>query len=113
VLEKIKSAYILWHRYHDTLQKTQKYTLGNKVDDLFTDLIEAVSTAIFLKQADKIPFIRHAIRKLDTLNIFIMILWETKSLDEKKYITLSIPLNEVGKMLGGWYGKLEKENSPC
>jgi len=65
-----------------------------------------------LKQADKLPFLRQAIRKLDTLNIFIMILWETQSLDEKKYITLSLSLNEIGKMLGGWYGKLDKENSP-
>jgi len=112
VLEKIKSTYIVWHGYYNTLPKTQKYTLGNKVDNLFTDLIETVSTAIFLKQADKLPFLRQAIRKLDTLNIFIMILWETQSLDEKKYITLSLSLNEIGKMLGGWYGKLDKENSP-
>jgi len=31
-----------------------------------------------------------------------MILWETKSFDDKKYITLSVMLEEIGKMLGGW-----------
>jgi hypothetical protein len=41
-----------------------------------------------------------------------MILWETKSLDDKKYITLSVILDEVGKMLGGWNGQLIKQNSP-
>jgi hypothetical protein len=41
-----------------------------------------------------------------------MILWETKSLDEKKYIALSIKLDEIGKMLGGWRGQLQKRNSP-
>lgn len=40
-----------------------------------------------------------------------MILWETKSLDNKKYINLSTPLAEVGKMLGGWNGQLIKQNS--
>ncbi len=37
-----------------------------------------------------------------------MILWETKSLDDKKYIGLSEKLEEVGKMLGGWNGQLTK-----
>ena len=41
-----------------------------------------------------------------------MILWETKSLDNKKYIAVSGPLDEIGRMLGGWNGKLtEKQNS--
>ncbi len=55
---------------------------------------------------------RLAIRKLDTLKILLLVLWETKSIEDKVYISLSIPLDEVGKMLGGWHNKLEKENSP-
>jgi len=39
-------------------------------------------------------------------------MWETKSLDNKKYIALSLPLDEIGKMLGGWNGQLTKQNSP-
>lgn len=44
-----------------------------------------------------------------------MILWETKSLDNKKYIALSEKLSKIGKMLGGWNGQLSKpikQNSP-
>jgi hypothetical protein len=45
-----------------------------------------------------------------------MVLWETKSLDDKKYIALSVILDETGKMLGGWNGQLTKaleiKNSP-
>ena len=61
---------------------------------------------------EKLPYVRLAIRKLDTLKILLMILWETKSLDTKKYIALSGKINEVGKMLGGWNGQLTKQNSP-
>ncbi|MEK7664413.1 MAG: four helix bundle protein [Patescibacteria group bacterium] len=53
-----------------------------------------------------------AIRKLDTLKVFLMILWETKSLDDKKYIALSLKLDEIGKNLGGWMGQINKQNSP-
>jgi hypothetical protein len=42
-----------------------------------------------------------------------MILWETKSFDDKKYIAVSIQLEEIGKMLGGWSGQLSKQNSPA
>jgi len=107
-LEKIKSAYILWHEYHDTLPKTQRYSLGNKIDKIFVEVIELIAFASFLPREEKLPYVRQAARKFDTLKILIMILWETKSLDNKKYITLSIPLDEVGKMLGGWNGQLSK-----
>jgi hypothetical protein len=75
------------------------------------EIIDAIVTANFLPQKEKLPFIRFAIRRLDVLKIFLMILWETKSLDNKKYIALSIKLDEIGRNLGGWYGKLTKENS--
>lgn len=41
-----------------------------------------------------------------------MIIWEIKALDNKKYTALSIPLDEIGKMLNGWNGQLIKQNSP-
>ena len=41
-----------------------------------------------------------------------MVLWEIKSIDDKKYIALSIKVDDIGKMLGGWSGQLTKQNSP-
>jgi hypothetical protein len=75
-------------------------------------VIEAISAASFLSREEKHPYVRLAIKKADTLRVLPMILWETKSLDDKKYITLSVMLDEVGKMLGGWNGQLTKQNSP-
>lgn len=81
------------------------------MDAEFVVLIEAVASASFLSKSEKQPWVRLAIRKLDTLKIFLLILWETKSLDTKKYIALSLPLEEIGKMLGGWNGQLTRQNS--
>jgi len=97
------------------MPKTHRYSLGEKIDKLFIDTIEAIVTASFLSLKEKEPFVRFAIRKLDTLKVFLMMLWEAKSLDSKKYVALSLKLDEVGKNLGGWRGKLlkdmEKQNS--
>ncbi|PWB38659.1 MAG: hypothetical protein C3F02_03020 [Parcubacteria group bacterium] len=103
---------MLWYSYYQVLPKNHRYSLGIKVDNLLTETIESVATAIFLVPNDKLPYVRRGIQKLDTLKIFLMILWETKSLDDNKYIALSVKIDEVGKMLGGWQGQILKQNSP-
>lgn len=112
VLQKLKAAYILWFDFYTTIPKKHRYTLGGRVDTLFIETIEAICTATFLYEQEKVLYIRAAIRKLDTLKVMLLILWETKSLDNKKYIILSGSLEEVGRMLGGWYGQSTKQNSP-
>ncbi len=111
VLERLKSAYLLWYGYYQTLPKTHRHTLGGRVDTLFVEVIEAIASATFLSRSEKQPWVRLAIRKLDTLKVLLLVLWETKSLETKKYAALSLPLEEVGKMLGGWNGQLTKQNS--
>jgi hypothetical protein len=111
VLHKIKTAYLLWFQYYQILPKTHRYTVGERIDSLFIQIIEATSTAGFLSPIEKLPFVRLAIRKLDTLKLLLLVLWETHSLDDKKYIALSEKLDEIGKMLGGWHGQLAKQNS--
>ena len=112
VLNKTKNVYLLWYGYYQSLTKTHRYTLGQKIDSLFLELIENITIATFLKKEEKLPNIQKAIQKLDTLNIMLLILWETKSLDNKKYLNLSLALNEIGKMLGGWHGQLLKQKLP-
>jgi hypothetical protein len=110
-LSKTKAAYLLWHSVFQAISKTYRYTLGRRIDDLFIETIEMLATAAFLSREEKIPFVRVAIRKVDTIKLLLPLLWETKTLDNKKYITLSVPLEEIGKMAGGWYGQLAKQVS--
>ncbi len=92
------------------IPKTHRYSLGQKIDTLFVEIIEALTAASFLAREEKLPYVRLAIRKVDTLKILLMILWETRSLDNKKYIALSMKIEEISKMLGGWSGQLLKQN---
>jgi hypothetical protein len=112
VLQKIKTAYILWYGYYQAMSRVHRHSLGQRIDTLFIEIIEAVFLASFLSRDEKQPYVRLSIRKLDTIRLLLMVLWETKSLDNKKYIALSAPLDEIGKMLGGWNGQLTKQNSP-
>ncbi len=107
VLERLKSAYLLWYGYYQKLPRVHRYTLGERIDFLFIELIEALACASFSVKYEKAPFLRIATRKLDALKILLLVLWETKSLDTNKYSTLSLPLEEVGRMLGGWLRGVE------
>ena len=112
LLQKIKDLYLLWYEYYRSLPKEHRYTLGAKVDILISEVIEAITSASFLVRAEKQPYIKMAIRKIDAVKIFLLILWETKSLDNKKYLIISEKINEIGRMLGGWNGQITKQNSP-
>ena len=94
------------------MPKLHRYSLGIKVDTLFVDIIEAIAWASFLPREEKTPVVRLATRKVDTLKVLLLVLWENKSLKDKHFISLSTELEELGRMLGGWLGQLKKQNSP-
>lgn len=112
LLQKAKDLYALWYASYKSLPKEHRYTLGVKIDTLLMEIIEAISSASFSVRLEKQPYLKIAIRKNDAVKIFLLILWETKSLDSQKYLALSEKINEIGRMLGGWNGQLIKQNSP-
>jgi hypothetical protein len=99
----------MWHEYRPHLSKSTRYTIGEKIDGLFVEIIEALYVAGFMKPGEKLPYLLRAVRKLDLLKFFLQVAWEIKELDEKKYISLSLELDEVGRQLGAWYRRMEKE----
>ncbi len=111
ILQKVKSVYVFWYSIYHTIPKTHRYTLAIKIDELFIEIIEMISSASFVKKEEKTPYLRTAIRKLDTLKILLLVLWETRSIDTKKYELISLPLDEIGRMLGGWLGQTENKNT--
>jgi hypothetical protein len=112
LLQKIKDVYRFWFECYQILPKPHRYSLGVKIDTLYIEVIEAMATAMFLPKEQKLSFVLMAIRKTDTIQVILQILWEMKSLDNKKYAVISEKMVTIGKMLGGWRGQLLKQNSP-
>lgn len=74
---------------------------------VFIQLVELLWAAGYQAKDEKAPTITAAIRKLDGLKFLLRIAWEVQILDSTKYASLSEPLFEIGKMLGGWRKGLE------
>jgi len=102
----------MWQEFLPHFPKRSKYTLGNKIDSLFIENLELIFIALYLPRDHKLPYIKKSIGKLDLLKFFLQISWEINSLENNKYIAISEPINEVGKMLGGWYKQVEKQTQP-
>lgn len=88
------------------IPKDSKYTLGAKIDALFLEVIENIIKAGYSNKVEKEIFLRRTSAKLDLLKFFLQLVWEIKALENKKYISLSEKLDEIGRMLGGWIKSL-------
>ncbi len=111
IIQRFIVVYKLWDELRNNFPKKSRYTLGVKIDELFLDIIELLFIAGSLNRTQKLPTLQKASGKLDLLKFFIQLAWELKIFDNKKYVLLSEPLNDIGKMLGGWIKNTEKETS--
>ena len=75
--------------------------------------MEFIYLASRANKDQKLPFLQKASAKLDLLKFFLQIIWEIKSLDNKKYLSLSEILNEIGRMLGGWSRQSQPKQNPA
>lgn len=112
IIAKISGAYKTWHGFVASLPRFSRYSLGAKVDALFTDTMELILIASLSQRGDKLAILEKAGQKFDLLKFFLQIAWELKILDNAKYLAVSTPLNEVGKMLGGWRKQAERVLQP-
>lgn len=111
IIQRFIAIYKLWDEFRNHIPKKLRYTLGEKIDNLFLKIVELLFVASCLQKQRKLPYLHKASIKLDLLKFFLQIVWELKIVDNKKYIALSEPLNEAGRMLGGWIRNAEKETS--
>lgn len=111
IITKLVATYKVWQEYLPHLPKQAKYSLGLKIDGILIEIIGGAITACYVEKTEKLPYITKTIVKLDTLKFFLKIAWETKVLDNKKYVAISEPLDEIGRMLGGWRNQNLKQTS--
>ncbi len=95
------------------IPKGSRYTIGARIENHFLDLLEFAYTAYFTEKGKKVEKISDCILCLDVLKFLISVAWEGKLVSNKQYEEISLKLDEIGKMLGGWrksLGNLQKKN---
>ena len=108
IIMKFNESYKLWHSFLIHIPRLTRYTLGAKIDNIFTECLELSLLAGYSAKETKLPIVQKLSAKFDCLKFFLKLLWEMKALDNKKYETLMLPLAKIGNMIGGWLNSLKK-----
>src|SRR3989344_5322052 len=107
ILSRIKEGYLVWMNIVPHIPKGARYTMGERIENKFLDLLELSYTAYFTPKDKKMEKIAECVLVLDILKFLISITWVAKLISHKQYEEMAIKLDEVGKMLGGWKKSLE------
>lgn len=108
---KILSAYKEWNNILKHIPKMKRYSLGVKIDCLFSDLVELVSLAQFSSKENKPIIINKAISKNDCLKFMLYALLEVNGIENKHFIRIAPLAEEIGRMLYGWKNQAEKQKT--
>lgn len=100
--------YKIFHNYLKIFPKQEKFSLGIKIENLILEILELFLLAKFSSKNEKINIVKQASQKIDLLKVLIRLVYETKSLNLKKYLILEQEATGIGKMTGGWIKYLKK-----
>ncbi len=101
-MHKICEFYKLFHECVKFFPKTEKYTIGQKIENLILDTLELSIKTVYLPKQEKLICLKEIDTKINLLKTLIRLSNEIKALDNKKYIILQGKLQEIGRMVGGW-----------
>lgn len=102
VFKKTCDLYKLFYSYRNFMSKQDRYTIWQRCDGMILDILEGILAASQMSGAAKIPTLERTSMKLNFLRVFVRLMRETDGIDQKKYIALQEPIDEVGRQLGGW-----------
>ncbi|MBD3360127.1 MAG: hypothetical protein GF365_05495 [Candidatus Buchananbacteria bacterium] len=94
----------LYELYKQTseVSKNDENTLRKSAEITTLEILELVVIATRQAKAEKSQTLRQAVRKLDTLKVFVDMAKGLQTMKEEKYEQIQESLSSVGKMLGGW-----------
>lgn len=110
ILHKVYELYKLFYGYAKYFSKKDRYTLGQRCDNLILDILELIFLALTANPNEKLNILKKISAKLNVLRIFVRLLKDIEVFDLKKYITLQKEINDIGVKLGSWIkGATKKE----
>ncbi|KKQ82932.1 MAG: hypothetical protein UT07_C0014G0008 [Parcubacteria group bacterium GW2011_GWB1_38_8] len=113
VLFKEKVTYTYWLKLYRKISKPERFGIGEKIDNLFLEVLELTHYGRYASLADKLPFLEQAILKIDRIKFFSEIAWENKLIITGQHAEFIEKLEEIGRELGGWKkGILNKNSHP-
>lgn len=110
IFTKTYELYKIFYGYLQSFPRKDRYALGQKCEAVLLEILEAVVLASSLPKQEKLPILKNASSKVDTLRVLFSLGKDLKIIENKKYQTLENYLAEIGKMFGGWIKTMASNN---
>jgi len=102
IFKKTYDLYKIFYSYRKFVVKHDRYTIWQRCENIILDILEGILLASQTYKAEKLPILEKTSLKLNFLRVFLRLMKEVKTIDNKKYTVLEELVDEVGRMLGGW-----------
>jgi len=90
------------HVARRTFAKSEKYSLGQVLEQSLLELLLHIVEAGRQRQEWKVAAIDAAIRELERVKILIRLAWDLQQIQERRMSQWQTSVDTVGRMLGGW-----------
>ena len=87
--------------------KSQRFLMAERLEETIIVILEKIIQAN--EAQDKLPILKELSALLERMRILTRLSKDLTHIDFKKYERLSLGINEIGKMLGGWIKYCLKE----
>ena len=114
IFKKTYDLYKVFYSYRDGITKQDRHSIWQRCESIILDILEGILLASQTYKSEKVPILEKVSLKLNFLRVFLRLMKEVRVIDNKKYISLEEPVDEIGRMLGGWIKSLKdrRENAP-
>lgn len=102
IFKKIYDLYKTFYSCRTTVSKQDRYAIWQKSENLILEILEGILLASQLPKSEKLPTLNGVSLKLNILRVFIRLMKDIKTIDNKRYTDLETIVDEIGRMLGGW-----------
>ena len=93
-------------RDRNKFPRSQRFSLGDRIQNQLSDLLELYIAAYYLPTAQKKAILQKANIKLEVLRHYYRLSYELGFYPFSKYQQFAEALHEIGKMTGGWIKSL-------
>lgn len=101
----LKSAYELYKTFYgfrNHIPKSDRYAIWQRTENLVLEIFEMIFLTGQQSKINRVPTLEKVSAKLNLLRVFVRLMKDIKTIDQKKYILLQQSIDEIGRMLGGW-----------
>lgn len=102
IFKKTYDLYKTFYGYRDSITKQDRRTIWQRSENIILDILEGILLASQTHKAEKLPILKNVSLKINFLRVFLRLMKEVKTIDNRKYIALEESVDEIGRMLGGW-----------